>query len=289
MDHSTAETLLESWLAGSLPPERAAEVEAHVRSCAECAVHADLVRALRREIATHGAALFTPHPASDQLALLTLEPGALSLEETARLGAHLRACPACAAERDLIRASARPAPLRALAAFFAEPGAHGRWLRPALAVALVLLLWPAWLGVVEYPRAKRAAEQARAAAERAAAVPAPAAEWNGGGAGVLILSGPMRGGAASLPESRLRPGQPGLSVVLDHRLETEGSLRIVLRDAGGREVWSADATARELWDEHSGLTSLMVPARVLPPGAYALAIGPVAGPPEFQARFRILP
>jgi len=284
MDHATAETLLEDWIEGRLAPEQAAELEAHVRSCAECAAHADLLRGIRREVAAHGEALFMPHPSSDQLARLELRADSLPLDELARIGAHVRACPACTAERALIRDAARPAPLRAIEAWLATAGAPPRWLAPALAAMLVLLVWPAWVGLVEYPRAREKAE--RVAGERSSPATPEGPSWTGGGAGVLVLTGVSRGGGAALPVARLHPGQPGLAILSDQRLEGD-SLRVVLLDAGGHEIWATSANGDELWDGNAHVTSLMVPARVLVPGEYELAISSAKGPRLFQARFRI--
>jgi hypothetical protein len=172
-------------------------------------------------------------------------------------------------------------------------------------MAVVLLAWPAWLGLVEYPRARRAADRARAAAERVAATPgalggatpgagaptpgAAASPWSGGGAGVLILSGPTRGAGEALPEARLHPGQPGLTIVTDRRLDGTGPVRVTLRDAKGNAIWQTLAAAGDLWDARARVTSLMIPSAALAPGEYALSIGTEPGAPAFEARFRIVP
>jgi len=299
MDHSTAETLLEEFVAGRLAPERAAEVESHVRGCAECAPHADLLRGLRREVAAHGDALFTPHATSDELARLELRVDTLSVADAARLGAHLRACPTCAAERKMIRDSAGPAPWRAFLAWLSTADQPSAWLRPAFALLVVLLAWPAYVGMVEYPRARDAAATARAEAERAAAhvapppgvlVPPGTPVWNGGGAAVLILTGATRGANAALPTAKLHPGQPGLTIVTDRRLMEPDSLLLTLWDDQHRLVWKQPVTASELWDANARVTSVMIPAgNLTPPGDYSIEIGPAASPPRFEARFRISP
>jgi hypothetical protein len=297
MDHTTAEPLLEEFVAGKLTPERAAEVESHVRGCAECAPHADLLRGIRREVAARGEALFTPHLTSDELARLELRAETLSVADVARFGAHVRACPTCAAERKMIRDSAGPAPWRAFLAWLSTADQPSAWLRPALGLLVVLLAWPAWLGMVEYPRAREDAAAARAEAEKAHVVPPPGALvpagttiWNGGAAAVLILAGATRGSAATPPATRLKPGQPGLTIVTDRRLTQPDSLLVTLWDDQHRLVWKQPVTASELWDASARVTSVMIPAgNLTPPGDYSIEIGPAAGPPQFQARFRISP
>ena len=306
MDHSTAETLLDDWLWGRLPPERASEVETHVAGCAECAAHAELMRGLKREVKEHGEALFSAHLTGDELARLELRADSLSIADAARLGAHVRACPTCSAERAMIRGAAGPAPWRALKAWYSIADQPSAWIKPALAMFAILLAWPAYLGVVEYPREKLAAEQARAEAARELAhtPPTPGAEvppgkqiWNGGSAAVLVLTGATRGASAAVPSARLRDGQPGLTIVTDRHITGPDTLLVTLFDDQHRPVWKQPVPATELWDANARLTSLMIPSPNLTPGVYSIEIGAPGGaapgstaaPPQFQARFRIAP
>jgi len=285
VEHEIAEHLLEDWSAGRLPAERALEVEAHARACRECGPHADLLRAIRREISAHGEALFTPHPSADELAHLALEAETLPAVEAARLGAHLRACPSCAAERDLIVTAARPALLRSLRTWLGDPAADGSWRTPALAVVVLALVWPAWLGLVEYPRARAAAAHAHAIATP---TPAAAPAWDGGAASVLVLSGTARASAAApLPVARLGAGQPALAIVVDRRLEAAGLLEVSLEDGSGRPTWQTRATAEQLWDAGAQVSALMIPAAALAGGEHRLVIALPDGHPLLECPFRI--
>jgi hypothetical protein len=252
MDHSTAETLLDDWLWGRLPPAQSADVEAHVRGCKECSANVDAMRGSKPD-------------------------------------------------------AAGPAPWRALKAWYSIADQPRAWLKPALAIFAILLAWPAYLGMVEYPREKLAAQQARAEAARAAAhaTPTPGAEvppgrtlWNGGGAAVLVLTGATRGTSAAPPSVKLHPGQPGLTIVTDRHITAPDTLLVTLFDDQHRPVWKQPVPASELWDANAHLTSVMIPSPNLTPGDYSLEIGAAAAggaaratgaPPQFAAKFRVSP
>lgn len=51
MDHREAAALLDDWIDGTLHPERAAEVEAHISRCDACRAEAEELRSLRRAAA----------------------------------------------------------------------------------------------------------------------------------------------------------------------------------------------------------------------------------------------
>jgi hypothetical protein len=186
---------------------------------------------------------------------------------------------------------------RAFLAWLPTADRPSAWLRPGLAIFALLLAWPAYLGMVEYPRAKEAAATARAEAERAHVVPPPGAlvppgtvVWNGGGAAVLILTGTSRGAASALPQAKLHPGQPDLTIITGRHVIEPDSLLVTLWDDQHRPVWRQPVTAADLWDANARVTSVMIPAvNLTPPGDYSIEIGPPAGPPRFAARFRILP
>lgn len=301
MEHAAAELLLEDWINARLAPGIGADVEAHVRACAECRGMAETLRALREAVNEHGEALFTDHPPAASLAQWASDPEALPLETLARIGAHLRACPTCRTEAALIRAAAAPSVTRALRAWWPIRPTWSDALRPALALLFIVLVWPAYLGVVEYPRLRAAAERSRDQARASRgfigspgtpAAPqssAPAgAQWSGGGAGVLVLSGPTRGGGDRIPTVTLAAGQPAIAILSDRRPPEADSIRIAIRSASGAVVWRISARPAEVWSTRDQVMSLMVPTRVLAPGDFDLEVGTPSGPPSFRSRFRVV-
>jgi hypothetical protein len=163
----------------------------------------------------------------------------------------------------------------------------------ALAAALLVAIlgYPAYLGIVELPRARRQAEAVAAAhaqtqseaaslrealeKERAAA-PAP-------GKGEVVLAlylDSTRGGQGRAPSMELRPGASVVTILLEPvvpRAAAEGEpLRFEIEDSDRHVVWSSETTAGALRDRQAAadrLITLLVPATALPPGGYTLSLG----------------
>ena len=311
MDHREVVMLITDHVWGRLSPSLAAEVEAHLAACAECLQVAQAIRGVRAEAAAHGGALFEPHPRADELAGYALSSQSLETETLARIGAHVRACPTCARELELARQSVHSSWARAPMAWLRAESAVGPalLLRPALAVLAVLLCYPAYLGIVKYPEARRAGERAATETEdlrrreldlrHALKVGDRQREelsgW-GGGVQALILSGIKRGAAAGPPAVHVRAGQPSLPILIDYvppRLgpsaaPTEVEIAI-LQEPADSIAWSYRAPLSEVWEPASQTLSLLVPTRSLPAGAYRLEVrtaGETA--PPFVARFAVL-
>lgn len=283
MDHAMAADLVSDWVGGRLPAGQAAEVEAHVRSCDECRGVADIARAVRQEIATHGEGLFSPHPSPDELSRFVLDPDRLPLPALATIGEHLRACPTCASDSALVRRAGNLALGRRLAAWLAVHRTPSSLLRPAFAVLAIALVYPAYLGLVEYPRLR---DQARSANH---ATPAPIA-WSGSGVDPLVLTPAVRGAEPSLPTLRVRPGQPAQPIFISREAPPGADrLNLMLRDHAGAIVWQIEAPVAELWNPGAQVIAVLVPADRLHAGDYRLEMmtsGQVA--PIFTASFHVL-
>ena len=210
MTHEQAMPLVSDWARGALDADRARAVESHVSQCLECQASAVAARGLHAEAAR---LVHTPsaHPSSDALAEYVNDPHAASITALARIGAHVRACPACREDVALMRAASRPAWWRAVLSAWEMPGGRARWLQPALAACALLLALPAWRGLVELPRERAAleqrvlqAEQARVRAEARVRDLAPASmpAIRGGGVAALVLQGVARN-ATALPTLKL--------------------------------------------------------------------------------------
>jgi hypothetical protein len=289
MNHEQSVPLVSDWARGRLEAARAREVEAHVRICHACSEAAEVAAGLGAE-AERLAAPGSAHPSSVALARYVEMPEDESTAALARIGAHLLGCQDCREDVALMREARAPGWWRSLRSWVAVPGAPARLLQPALAVAAVLLAYPAWVGLVEYPRTRAAAEQRlREAEARAASRPPapPPPDLQGGGVAALVLRGATRSGAA-VPTLRLRGGQDLQPVLVDVALPAGPLVATVLHD-DGRPAWSVQGPRDEFWDATNQLAGFLVPARALPPGDYRLELrSPDDRAPFLTARFRVL-
>lgn len=302
VDHEEAGKLLWEYAQGLLPQASAQAVGAHVASCAECRGLLETCRGMLRELAEHGQAMFTPHPDSDaivRLAEIELAGGSAPAPtpEEQEAAAHARACPTCRLELDYARAvlaETKPEDRAQRSIPATGRRAARRWPRFALpaAAVILLLLYPACLGLFELPRARRLADQHQneltALREResglrgelAAAADglALAGGWSGGAA-FAYLTAPTRGASRALPAVTLPPGQPHLPILIDWQPAAEDAAAAsqeislaLLRLPDGAGVWSHLAEIAQLRERTTGVLAIMVPAGLLPDGDYRLTI-----------------
>jgi anti-sigma factor RsiW len=289
MDHEVAATRITDWVLERLTPSDARAVETHVGTCAACAEAATAARALRRT-AGLGGRPSTPHLEPLLLARFTLTPDTLAVQELAACRAHLDECPACAHERDLVRAANAPSWSRALAAWLPSPAAPRALLAPALGVLALLLAVPAYLGIVELPRERGRHPGATTAttapnANSAGAAGAPA--WTGGGVDALILESATRG-AGVVPTIHIRPGQPVQPILFQCDRPEGESVTLRLMGTGEVVAWTRVARTADIWDTRHHVVSLLVPVSNLVPGEYRLEVAATTpGAIPTTARFRV--
>jgi hypothetical protein len=297
MDHQTASPLVSDWVRGELDTERAALIERHVAGCRECRDAAEAVRALLVEAGRVRLAA-AAHPPADTLARYVAAPGDEPFATLAGVAIHLQGCAPCRDDVALMREASVPGWWRPIRAWFSSVPPPPRALQPAFAAAVLLLIVPAWFGIVEAPRQRvesegrvRAAEEARVRAEaEVAQITARAKEPpRGGGMSALVLRGATRS-AAEAPSVRLRAGQALQPLLLDAAPPPGASLTVRLLGADGAIVWSASGAREEFWDEANRLVGVLVPSAALAPGEHRVEL--LSGPDEspfFAATFRVLP
>ena len=315
MDHDQASALLSDLVAGRLAPAEAGDVEAHLGRCDECRSVYRTLWLVREEASATGDALFDAHPEPELLVRYALADAALATAELARVGAHARACPTCFQEVAVTRrAEAGPGFLTRFARLlFPHMGSESFWprLAPVLTALVLVLSYPAYLGVVRAPEAGRRnhelVSQLGATQERERtgqnALQATRDELSrvrswGGGVNLLYLEGATRSGGASRPSISVRPEQPLQPILIDHDLSAAAgtiSVSLVREGSGGgaapaAPLWEHTGTRDELWDRASHGISLLVPAALLTPGEYRVEIRQAGGGlPRFSARFRVTP
>jgi anti-sigma factor RsiW len=306
MSHESAVLRLPEYLEGRLDPAAAADVAAHLGSCDECR---QLSRTYRIVTAPVRHAPADPaHSASADLVACALGEPAPPAEGRADVRRHLGECPACS---DLVRAieeaEAELGPRSSSRASLAAAFPRSRPYLAAAAAAVLLLGYPAYLGIFRLPgvedrlaAAAREGAGARAEAEglrqeldQARDRIEQSASWSGPVA-LPFLSGSVRGGDE--PEARvaLAPGQPFVLLAVEPQLppDAAGGERFLfeVRKADGIAVWSREMTASEIREVSSGSGALVLalPAGDLPPAHYALRLGRPAGPTALTARFEVV-
>jgi hypothetical protein len=296
MDHQEASPLVSDWVRGELARDRAALVERHVDGCRECRDAAEAARSLVAEAGRVRRAAVA-HPPADTLARYVTAPQEEPFASLAGVAIHLQACAPCREDVALMREAATPGWWRPLRAWFASAPLLPRPLQPAFAAAVLLLIVPAWFGVVEGPRQRaeserrvRSAEDARVRAEaEVAQISARAKEPpRGGGVVALVLRGATRSAEAP-PALRLRADQALQPLLLDVT-PPDVPLTARLLAADGSVAWSASGAREEFWDEANQLVGVLVPAALLQPGEHRVELSADPdGPAFFSAAFHVLP
>jgi hypothetical protein len=299
------------WLAnGSLPPEEAAAVEAHLAACPACRED--------REATRLAARLFATHPSPGDLVAYTF--GDLAGAAREAIAGHLATCAACAGEQALSAESRRRE-----ASLTARPERPPEWRRLLLAAAVGATVlasagwfwsWQRWQqdGNRWARRQERLLERLSrleqrpppSAAGPASPEPTPAMEEQT----APVESPEDRVAALEGELARLRQPQPGVRVVellaeemvvrgqapappaIDSALPATlllvaegvrpgGSYRISAR-RGSREGWGATVAATT-----AGELSLHLPAASLPPAEYELRVTATDGTTVGTYRLRV--
>ncbi len=308
LDHDAVVPVLSDLVSGRLATGREAAAWAHVGACTECQEALSTMARVREGLERYGATLLDGHPSSDELATFALAYDELATEQLGRVGDHVRRCSRCATDVELVR-RASPAAGSRRQLVLPPAAAWARTLRSAAAIgvaAALVLAYPAYRGMVRLPVLERdhrqtahELESVRAHLRALESSPAisggedvRATGWSGPAA-LLFLSDTRRGGAAT-PAVTLRPGQPFLPVLVDYQppeVTAQTPLWLSLARAGdGVQLWTHRTTWSQVWDAPIQAMILLLPARLLPPGAYRLEIrllGVAASP--HVATFRVVP
>jgi hypothetical protein len=243
--------------------------------------------------------------------------GRLAADEEAVFEEHYFRCAACLETIRIRQAlpavlETTPAPgstrSRWRPAFFRSDRIRGG-LAVAATIALVLLAYPAFLGLRRLPRAADEArtladenarlraelERTRDTFERQLADLRESSEWTGA-VPLVILGRRFRGGVEADETLALRPGQPhaplALVPVVPDRAADADPFRFELSLKDGRVVWALDMHASEIRRAVRGTTvvTFLVPAALLPPGAHELRLRELQPPdaePLLEIRFRV--
>lgn len=283
MDHEEAKLVLADLVSGRLGPEEAGRVRDHVASCAECRETAATLSAVGEEVRAHGQALFEPHPTSDEIVRYAMGKDELAAGDLARIGAHLRACPTCSHEVKVTReaASSATAWWRRLAGWFVSPAmAPAPALRIAAVALLVIMVYPAYLGLVKLPQVREGAGPRPGAV--AVAPETPAADvrpgWSGGFQLLHLVNLNLRD-HYEIATIAIAPGQPYQPIVISEALSSEEvpisqrSVRIAIRRLPDLTLtWEYAGPVADIWDPNLEALCVSVEGGDLPPGEYEILL-----------------
>jgi len=291
IDHAEAAAGIAELQKRRLSPEEAAAVWAHLEDCRECGHLRDTYELLAGALLSEAASREPHHPSSGRIVAYVLGDESMTAGERTQTGAHLRDCRTCSLEVEATRQATAP-PARAhhgsLIPFGSREPVRAAVGWGALAAGIVLLLsYPAYLGLVRLPRAAREAAELKVAQQegerRIATLEATLEEqraWSGGAVGTLYLQVDRGGGATGpLLTVRATKGQPLIAILIEPVLPAgaadQDPFRFEIRDRSGAIVWSSDLTAGRIRDylrDSSHTVTLLVPSNTLAPGDFTLAL-----------------
>jgi hypothetical protein len=316
--------ILELVTSGEKDVEVRPEFIEHLKGCARCRDEAPALLAAARAIRAAPVEALAGHPASDQIVALAMDPEAAALEVNRRVAEHVTGCATCTAElqevrraeqkRTSLRRRGRPA-LRALISALRSAlpdltyGARPARVALVTSLGLLLLAYPAFLGLHQFPRVKEqmgdlelrtkqleaqirdlsiSLAQANQAAIRLS-------HWSGP-LRLFALTSPVRGQTATQTIS-VDPAEPYVLVsvrpILAEPSAEPDVYRIIVVGTDGRVVWSTELTVQQMRRQMraSGALILPIASSVLAPGKYELRVLPAKHPQEpiLQIPFEIVP
>ena len=260
MGHEDAVILVPEYVEGRLSGPIAAEVGAHLASCADCSSIEEGYRVISTTLKAEAEAAGSRHPSSDSLVAYATGLGALGADAAA-LERHLEQCADCASDAEATRAAARAhlAESGRFSRVRASAASMGSGARAAMAAGVVLavLAYPAYRGLVGPGN------------------PPVTPEW-GGTIPLPIVASGHRGAGPEAVSIRIPEGQPFVAFAVDPSLSesprSTDRFLFELQDESGRVRFRheiAGARMEELL-RPAGVVVLVVPAKDLGPGRYAL-------------------
>lgn len=308
----TCDDILELVSSGEKDVEGRPEFIEHLKGCARCRDEAPALLSAARAIRAASPEALAGHPASDQIVALAMDSEAAALDVNRHVADHVAGCATCTAEIQEVRRAeqkrlshrhARPGLARLVSALGSAwpapaPGALPARVALVTSLGLLLLAYPAFLGLRHLPRVKGQlgeldlrTKQLEAEMHDLSASLAQASQtvsrlshWSGP-VQVFSLTSPVRGQTTTQSIS-LNPEEPYLLVSVRPILEESSAdpdvYRIVIVGTDGREAWSSDLTAAEIrWQmRSSGALVFPIPSGLLVPGKHELRVLPQKNPQE---------
>jgi len=316
MNHDEARLLLAELPRGRLDEKTRSELQAHEAGCDECRALTGAYVLFSSALGDEAGGRTDAHPSSEEIVSFALRAESVAAETFTRVATHAGRCVACSGEIETVRKaeeSIQPRLVRlaksSLGRFLMVPQQR---FAAALAAAVVILVlgYPAYLGLHRLPRIAAETEglrQAKDLAEGQVRVLnseldqtrqrlGRAIRW-AGPAQWIFLKEQRRGDRPAEP-IRLREDQPFVLIAVQPRLpgsaKNADSCRVEIRSENGDVSWWSDLTIAQVREDLTAfdVVTLPVPATSLPPGDYELRILSGEGPdgvPLLNAGFSIVP
>jgi len=304
MKHEDIDRDLDDYLSGQLSKDREEEIQEHIESCPECKEILQLHHIIEKEAGHKVINLFEPHPSADEIVQYALDRDSISPEDLNYLEKHIGRCENC---QEDVRRAGEPIPesdgvlsvqdlkkeaLRVppqveesrggIVSFFSRPITVPAAVPLAAAALLILLLYPAYLGINK--------SISRHMGGAPVTLYLEGAPLTRGGDEIILRGGPP---TASV---RVPAGRDFLSLLLRGERESlpapdsSEQVELTLESTADRAtVWSALERFSDIYEEESNLINVLIPANILDEQEYVFRIfNTEKQKTEFSNRFSVL-
>ena len=254
-------TLLPWYITHTLSKEEEEKIRKHLAECPKCAKDLEEMRWLSAELEKYGKELFWEHIPSELLVIYSEAKDELHTEDLLRIEKHLESCQNCKRELQIlekVNQSLKPAREISLLEIIGQRlrGIFPKLLtKPALAyIIILLLLYPAWLGIFQLRREIRKMQEPRVAQ-----------------ANYELIQFDTRSGAKVENEIKIPPQTEVFSLSFSIPILAAENIRydVEILDARNRRVWQK-RDIKSL-DEY-GTFLLICHSRFFPEGSYTLKV-----------------
>lgn len=296
MTHDDAALLIPEFLEGRLNETASSEVASHVASCGECSGSSEVYRILALSLRSDSSQQATGHPSNLDIVAYALDGSNIKTGDLARIASHVHGCPTClhevtvTREAEVAQRSRLTRSKRFVATRLIQLSRPGVSAALAAGVALIVLVYPAYLGVYRLPSVAKHADVLRAEKDRAEKDVQDlstslaqtkddlhrAMTWSGA-VDLTVLGSPLRD-KTGVMTVRVAKDQPYVLIALQppgpDNIAGTSDWHVEIHDSSGIAVWHEDLTAAQL--QHfgtSGIVTFLIRRTLLPPsGRYVLSL-----------------
>lgn len=283
MNHETAVEHLLDRHGKELDEQTRAAVEAHLAGCEECGAVSQMLQVLHAGF-QHDPEEVGHHPSSDEIVAVAVDPGSLDRENRETVEAHLSTCVSCRREVASVRGAAesRSPSLPARLRVRSRPA----YLALAASLLIVVLGYPAYLGITRLPRMTDRVEELQQEIARVNR----SLLWSGA-VGLQYVTSPRRD-EHGWTDVELDADQPflvlGIDMGVPRAVSDADTLQLLLVGHDGQAVATVQLAVGEARRQirETGIVTMVVSTSILPPDRYELRVvnrDKPDDPPIFEA------